>query len=67
MHQGRGERIRLPASTHPRKASLSPSEQTQFVSDLCYHKQVRVQTKNQDRYQRTIADVSLPDGKVLNY
>ena len=39
----------------------------QFVSDLCYHKEVKVETKGQDRYQRTIAEVILPDGRILNY
>ena len=55
------------ASTHLKKASLSTTELSSFLSDLCYHKEVRVQTKGQDRYQRTIADVILPDGRILNY
>src|SRR5262249_26262651 len=33
----------------------------------CYHQEVRVEVKGQARYQRTIAEVILPDGRILNY
>jgi len=55
------------ASTLPRKASPSPTVPSSLFRNLCFGKEVKVETKGQDRYQRTIADVILPDGKVLNY
>ncbi len=67
MHQGRGERVRLLGIDAPERGPPFTNRAKQFVSDLCYHKKVRVQTKGQDRYQRTIADVILPDGSILNY
>ena len=67
MHQGRGERIRLHGIDAPERGQPFTNRAKQFVSDLCYHKEVRVETKGQDRYQRTIAEVILPDGRILNY
>ena len=67
MHKGRGERIRLHGIDAPERGQPFTNRAKQFVSDLCYHKEVRVETKGQDRYQRTIADVILPDGRILNY
>jgi endonuclease YncB( thermonuclease family) len=67
MHQGRAERIRLHGIDALEKGQLFTNRAKQFVSDLCYHKEVKVETKGQDRYQRTIADVILPDGRILNY
>src|SRR5688572_20334051 len=54
------------ASTHPRKANPSPTAPSSFQASV-YHKEVRVEVKGQDRYQRTIAAVILPDGKILDY
>jgi endonuclease YncB( thermonuclease family) len=67
MHQGRGERIRLHGIDAPERGQPFTNRAKQFVSDLCYHKEVKVETKGQDRFQRTIADVTLPDGRILNY
>jgi endonuclease YncB( thermonuclease family) len=67
MHQGRGERVRLHGVDAPEQGQPFTNRAKQFVSDLCYHKEVRVQTKGQDRYQRTIADVILTDSRILNY
>jgi hypothetical protein len=66
MHQGRGERIRLHDIDAPENGQAFCHRAKQFV-DLCYQKEVRVETKGQDRYQRMIEDVILPDGKILNY
>ena len=67
MHQGRGERIRLHGIDAPERGQPFNNRAKQFVSDLCFRKEVRVETKGHDRYQRTIADVILPDGHILNY
>jgi endonuclease YncB( thermonuclease family) len=39
---------------------------TQGVSALIYGKEVTLQTHGFDKYQRTLADVLLPDGTNLN-
>jgi len=67
MHQGRGERIRLHGIDTPEKGQPFTNRVEQFVSNHSYGKKVRVEVKGQDRYQRMIADVILPDGKILNY
>src|SRR5262245_6273988 len=68
MHQGRGERVRLYGiDDAPERGQPFSNRAKQFVSDLCYHEEVRVEVKGQDRYQRTIAEVILPDGRILNY
>src|SRR5688572_15644425 len=52
MHQGRGERIRLHGIDAPEKGQPFTNRAKQFVSDLCFGKEVRVEVKGQDRYQR---------------
>jgi endonuclease YncB( thermonuclease family) len=67
MPQGQGKRIRLHGIDAPERSQPFTNRAKQFVSDLCYYKEVRVETKSQDRYQRTIAEVILPDERILNY
>ena len=67
IHPGRGERVRLHGIRAPQRGPPFTNRAKQFVSDLCFGKEVKVETKGQDRYQPTLADVTLPDGKVLNY
>src|SRR5262245_57485491 len=67
MYQGRGERIRLHGIDAPERGQPFSNRAKQFVSELCYQKEVKVEVKGQDRYQRTIADVILSDGRILNY
>src|SRR5262245_31352735 len=67
VQQGPGERIRLHGIDAPERRQPLSNRGKQFVSDLCYHKEVKVEVKGQDRYQRTIAEVILPDGRILNY
>src|SRR5215510_12749039 len=55
------------ASTHQSEGNPSATAPSKSWSDLCYHKEVRVEVKGQDRYQRTIAEVVLSDGLILNY
>ena len=49
MRQGRGERIRLHGIDAPEKGQPFTNRAKQFVSDLCYPKEVKVETKGQDR------------------
>lgn len=59
MHQGRGERVRLHGIDAPERGPPFTDRVKKFVSDLCYHKEVKVETKGRDRHQRTLA--SLPN------
>jgi len=45
MHQGRGERVRLHGTDEPERGQPFSNRAKQFVSDLCYHKKVKVETK----------------------
>lgn len=37
-----------------------------FTSDLCFGKEVKVMSFGEDRYGRTLGDIVLLDGKILN-
>jgi endonuclease YncB( thermonuclease family) len=39
----------------------------QAESELVYGKEVTLQTRGEDKYKRTIADVLLPDGMNVNH
>jgi hypothetical protein len=45
MHQGRRERVRLHGIDAPEKGQPFTNRAKQFVSDFCYHKKVKVETK----------------------
>jgi micrococcal nuclease len=66
MHQGREEKIRLYGIDAPERRQSFSKRAKQLVSQLAFGQDVRVQTKGQDRYGRTVADVILPDGRILN-
>ena len=66
MHDGRAEKIRLNGIDAPEKGQPFTNGAKQFVSELAFDREVRVETKGQDRYGRTIGDVFLPDGRNLN-
>ena len=54
-------------STHRRKASLSPTAPSSLSRTFATTRKSESRPRGQDRYQRTIADVMLPDGRILNY
>ncbi len=66
LHNGKGERIRLHGIDCPEKRQAFGKRAKQFTSRLTCGKAVTVKDLGQDRYGRTIADVLLPDGRVLN-
>ena len=39
----------------------------QFTGDLAFGKIVTIRVRDVDRYQRIVADIIVPDGKVLNH
>ncbi len=67
MHNGVGERIRLNGIDCPEKRQAFGNRAKQFASALVFGKTVTVQDHGRDRYGRTIGDVRLPDGRVLNH
>jgi len=38
----------------------------QFASNLCFGKEVTISAGKRDKYKRLVADVILPDGRILN-
>jgi micrococcal nuclease len=67
MHEGRAERVRLHGIDAPEKGQPFTNRAKQYVSDLVFGKDVKVEVHGQDRYGRTIGDVFLPDGRNLNH
>src|SRR5712691_7992763 len=66
MHNGKAEKIRLHGIDCPEKAQPFGSKAKQFTSGMVFGKTVTVHVTDMDRYGRTVADVILPDGRVLN-
>ena len=61
------QRIRLYGIGCPEKRQAFGKRAKQFTSRLTYGKDITVHVYEQDRYGRSIADVMLPDGRVLNH
>lgn len=59
-------KVRLYGVDCPEKRQDFGTRAKQFTSDLVFGQIVSVETKNKDRYGRTIGMVILPDGRVLN-
>ncbi len=66
LHSGKAERLRLSGIDCPEKRQPFGKRAKQFTARLTYGKEVTVKDLSQDRDGRTIADVILPDGRVLN-
>jgi|SRR5689334_15820699 len=62
LHNNRPERIRLSGIDCPEKRQAYGTKAKQATSDLVFGKKVTLETHGTDKYGRTIADVSLPDG-----
>lgn len=65
MHDGRGEKIRLYGIDTPEKRQAFGKRAKQFTSNVVYGKTVEVETKDKDRYGRTVGIVTL-SGQCLN-
>ena len=59
-------RIRLYGIDCPETGQDFGSRAKQFTADLAFGKVVKVVPRDRDRYGRLVADVVLPDGRVLN-
>ena len=60
------ERIRLSGIDCPEKGQAFGQKAKQAASALVFGKEVTLQTHRKDKYQRTLADVILPDGTNVN-
>ncbi len=67
LHNGKGERIRLHGIDCPEKRQAFGNKAKQFTSELVFSKTVTVTVLDVDRYGRTVGEVILPDGPVLNH
>ncbi len=67
LHNGEGERIRLHGIDCPEKRQAFGNKAKQFTSKLVFGQTVAVNVMDQDRYGRTVGEVVLPDGRVLNH
>jgi endonuclease YncB( thermonuclease family) len=66
LHAGRQQVIRLHGIDAPEKGQAFGERAKQFTSSLAFWKTVVVRVRGRDRYERTIGDVFLPDGRHLN-
>jgi endonuclease YncB( thermonuclease family) len=67
LHNGRGEKIRLYGIDCPEKRQPFGTAAKQFSSELAFGKIVTVVPMGRDRSSRTVADVFLPDNRLLNH
>jgi endonuclease YncB( thermonuclease family) len=68
MHNGRAEKIRLYGVDCPEKGQPYGTKAKQFISQLVFGKEVTVKDYGLDntRSRRTLGDIVLPDGRVVN-
>ncbi len=66
LYNRRAKRIRLNGIDAPEKGQAFGQKAKQFVSEQAFGKEVTVRTFGLDKYGRTIGDVFLPDGRMLN-
>ena len=67
LHNQHPERIRLSGIDCPEKGQAYGQKAKHAASALAFGKDVTIQTYGHDKYQRTIGDVSLPDGTNVNH
>lgn len=65
MHDGRAETIRIASIDTPEKSRAFGSTAKQFTSALVFDRDVVVRPQTRDRYGRTVAALTLPDGRDL--
>src|SRR2546426_1929918 len=68
MHNGKAEKIRLHGIDCPEKAQPYGTKAKQFTSQLVFGKEVTVKDYGLDnnRFKRTLGEIVLPDGRVVN-
>jgi len=66
LHDGVGKRIRLKGIDAPEKDQAFGWRARNLTTELVFGKTVKVIPHEVDKYGRTVAEVILPDGRVLN-
>lgn len=66
LHNGREVRIRLHGIDCPESKQAFGTRANQFTSEMVFDQVVHLRVRDIDRYGRTVAEVSLEDGRVLN-
>jgi micrococcal nuclease len=66
LHEGREVRIRLHGIDCPESKQAFGTRAKQFTSEMVFDQVVRLRVRDIDRYGRTVAEVSLEDGRMLN-
>lgn len=66
LRQKQAVRIRLYGIDCPEKRQPYGTRAKQFTADLAFGKDVTVQERSRDRYERAVAEILLPDGHSLN-
>lgn len=66
MREGRAVKVCLHGIDCPGKGQAFGAAGKTFTSDLAFGKEVTVHVKDMDRYGRTVAEITLPDGTSLN-
>ena len=68
MHNGKAEKIRLHGIDCPEKAQPFGTKAKQFTSAMVFGKEVTVKDYGLDniRFKRTLGEIVLPDGRVVN-
>jgi micrococcal nuclease len=66
-HNGLNKDVRLNGIDCPEEGQAYGRRAKEFTTKLAYHKTVKVQAYGSDAFGRTIADVILPDGRLLNH
>jgi endonuclease YncB( thermonuclease family) len=67
LHDGVVLRVRLWGIDCPERHQAFGTRAKQFTSNRAFGATVTVHVKDVDRYGRTVAIITLPDGKTLNY
>ncbi len=67
LHNQRPERFRLKGIDCPEIGQAYGKRAKQATSDLVFDKNVTLETHGKDKYGRTTADVTLPDGTNVNH
>jgi endonuclease YncB( thermonuclease family) len=66
LHENKVESIRLKGIDCPEKRQPFGMRAKQFASNMCFGKEVTISEGKRDKYKRLVADVILPDGRILN-
>ncbi len=67
LRDNRPVRVRLHGVDCPERGQAFGAAARRFTSDFCFGRTVILRSYGHDRYGRLLADVVLPDGRILNH